>query len=157
MGILKTKALARSYVWWPKMDHDIEILIKSCDSCQSIQPSPHKSELIPWQPTQSAWSRIHVDYAGPIKGFYVLVIVDSYSKWVEAFLTKSITSSYTVKKLRETFSRYGLIDTLVTDNGTQFKSAEFKEFIKKNRLDHFFHSTRSSSDQLPSRKFCKID
>lgn len=93
--------------------------------------------MIPWQPTHSAWSRVHVDYAGPIKGFYILVIVDSHSKWVEAFLSKSITSNYTIKKLRETFCRYGLIDTLVTDNGTQFKSAEFKHFVKMNGLDHF--------------------
>lgn len=138
MGIVKTKALARSYIWWPKLDHDIEMLVKGCMSCQLIQPNPNKSELIPWQPTQSAWSRVHVDYAGPIKGFYILVIVDSYSKWVEAFLTKSITSIYTIKKLREAFGRYGLIDTLVSDNGTQFKSSEFQKFTKMNRSDHIF-------------------
>lgn len=100
MGIVKTKALARSYVWWPKIDNDIEQLVKGCNSCQLLQRSPNKSVLIPWKPTQAAWSRIHVDYAGPIKGFYILIIVDSYSKWVEAFLTKTITSSFTIKKIK---------------------------------------------------------
>lgn len=138
MGIVKTKALARSYVWWPRLDHDVEQLVKGCNSCQLLQRNPNKSVLIPWKPTHSAWSRVHMDYAGPIKGFYILIIVDSYSKWVEAFLTKTITSCFTIKKLRETLCRYGLIDTLVTDNGTQFTSAEFKHFAKMNRFDHVF-------------------
>lgn len=40
MGIVKTKKLARSYVWWPKMDHDIESVIKSCKSCSKYRDSP---------------------------------------------------------------------------------------------------------------------
>ena len=34
MGISKTKNLARYYVWWPKIDEDIETLVKSCEPCQ---------------------------------------------------------------------------------------------------------------------------
>lgn len=41
-GIVKTKALARSYVWWPKMDHDIEQLVRNCLPCQQLQASPEK-------------------------------------------------------------------------------------------------------------------
>ena len=29
-GIARTKAIAQSYVWWPKLDNDIESLAKSC-------------------------------------------------------------------------------------------------------------------------------
>ncbi|XP_031635639.1 uncharacterized protein K02A2.6-like [Contarinia nasturtii] len=133
-GVVKTKALARSYVYWPNLDKDIENLIKRCESCQLARPSPEKSELIPWKPTDSAWKRIHIDYAGPVHGFYLLIVVDSYSKWIEVFKTKQMTTSFTISKLRETFSRYGLIDTLVSDNGTQFTSYEFKEFVKENGI-----------------------
>lgn len=101
LGIVKTKALARSYLWWPKLDSEIELLVKNCTPCNLTQTSPEKSALIPWQPAQRAWSRIHIDFAGPIKGFYFLIVVDSFSKWTEVFKTKSMTSSFTINKLTE--------------------------------------------------------
>lgn len=126
LGIVKTKALARSYVWWPKIDEDIERMINNCNFCQELQSSPEKAELIPWKSSNAVWSRIHIDYAGPVRDFYLLVVIDSYSKFVEVFKTKQITSAFTIDKMRELFSRYGLIDSLVSDNGRQFTSKEFK-------------------------------
>lgn len=38
--------------------------------------------------------------------------------------------------MRGTCCRFGLVDTLVTDNGTQFTSAEFKHFVKMSRFVH---------------------
>lgn len=134
LGIVKTKGLARSYVWWPGLDNDIEMLIKSCKPCQVLQSSPEKSKLISWKPTDSVWSRIHLDFAGPIKNFNFLIVIDSYSKWVEIFKTKDITSKFVISKLRETFSRFGLVDVLVSDNGSQFTSADFKEFLRRNGI-----------------------
>ncbi|XP_055302926.1 uncharacterized protein K02A2.6-like [Sitodiplosis mosellana] len=63
MGIVKTKALARSYVYWPHIDKEIENLIKGCVYCQKTQASPEKSTLMPWTPTDSAWKRVHIDFA----------------------------------------------------------------------------------------------
>ncbi|XP_055916947.1 uncharacterized protein K02A2.6-like [Eupeodes corollae] len=137
-GIVKTKALARSFIWWPNIDRGIEDLIKSCHACRLQQPSPEKSALIPWNAADHAWSRIHIDYAGPIHGNYLLIIVDSFSKWIEVFKTKTITSACTINFLRETFCRYGLPDIIVSDNGRQFTSNEFAEFIKNNHIKHIF-------------------
>lgn len=67
-------------------------------------------------------SCLHVDFASPIKYRYLLIVIDSYSKWVAVFQIKSITSAFTIDKLRELFCRFGLIDTLVCDNGHQFTS-----------------------------------
>lgn len=134
LGIVKTKALARSYIWWPKIDSDIENLIKNCIPCQELQSSPEKASLISWTPTGNVWSRIHVDFAGPIEDVYFFIVIDSLSKWVEVFTTKQITSSFVIKKMRELFCRYGLIDTLVSDNGRQFTSNEFKYFLEQNNI-----------------------
>lgn len=135
-GIVKTKSLARSYVWWPKMDHNIENLISNCISCRKSQPSPEKGPLISWTPTDSAWSWLHIDFAGPIRDFHFLLIIDSYSKWVEVFKTKNIMSSFTISKLRDVFGRFGLIDTLVSDNGRQFTADEFQVYMKANNIKH---------------------
>ncbi|XP_030380964.1 uncharacterized protein K02A2.6-like [Scaptodrosophila lebanonensis] len=136
LGMVKTKMLARSYVWWPNMDLEIENLIRECIACQESQPSPEKSTLIPWKSNGQVWSRIHVDFAGPINNFYLLICVDSFSKWVEVFKTKEITSSFTIKTLRELFCRYGLVDVLVSDNGRQFTSEEFRIFMANNGIKH---------------------
>lgn len=134
MGIVKTKSFARSYIWWPNLDSDIELMIKQCEPCNLMQTSPEKCSLIPWEPTTRAWSRIHIDFLGPIKGFNFLIVIDSYSKWPEVFKTKTMTSGFVIDKLRETFARYGLVDTLVSDNGRQFTSAEFDKFMLANRI-----------------------
>ena len=34
VGISRMKALARSYIWWPELDKDIEDLAASCDECK---------------------------------------------------------------------------------------------------------------------------
>ena len=39
-GSSKMKALARSYVWWPKMDQEIEDLVKQCSVCRENRSSP---------------------------------------------------------------------------------------------------------------------
>lgn len=155
MGIVKTKALARSYLWWPNLDCEIESMIKHCVSCQLTLSSPEKSALIPWQPTNCAWSRIHVDYAGPIKGFYFLVVFDSFSKWVEVFKTKTITAAFTISKLRETFCRYGLVDTIVSDNGTQFKCEEFLRFTTENHIKHTFTAPGKPATNGQAENFVK--
>lgn len=136
LGIVKTKSLARSYVWWPGLDKDIENMVKSCQSCQQLLCSPAKSPLIPWAPEDGVWSRIHVDFAGPINNFYFLIVIDSFSKFVEVFKTKEITTAFTISKIRELFSRYGLVDILVSDNGRQFTSDDFRKFLKMNNVQH---------------------
>ena len=39
-GISRMKSLARSYVWWPGMDADIESKVRNCHQCQQNQKSP---------------------------------------------------------------------------------------------------------------------
>jgi len=46
-GIAHTKAFARSYVWWPKLDNDIELLTKSYSPCQSVRNSSPVALLHP--------------------------------------------------------------------------------------------------------------
>lgn len=156
LGIVKTKHLARSYVWWPKIDSDIEKVVQSCMPCQELQPSPEKSPLISWTPADSVWSRIHIDYAGPINGFYLLVVIDSYSKWVEVFKTKEMTTKFTINKLRELFCRYGIVDKLVSDNGAQFTSYEFQQFMALNHINHILTAPGKPATNGQAENFVKM-
>ena len=136
VGASRMKELARSYLWWPGLDSELEGLVKSCPECMAHRKMPAKAELHPWEWPENPWHRIHVDYAGPIKKKYFLVLVDAQSKWVELFPTNGPTTSETIKHLRNCFARFGLPVSLVSDNGTCFTSAEFQEFLNNNGIRH---------------------
>ena len=65
-----------------------------------------------------------------------LIVIDAYSKWLEVHCMKSTTSNATIEKLREIFATHGLPATLVSDNGSNFTSSEFEEFMKRNGIKH---------------------
>ncbi|XP_041353242.1 uncharacterized protein K02A2.6-like isoform X1 [Gigantopelta aegis] len=135
-GIVKMKELARSYFWWPKLDSHIEDLVKSCEECQQIQKMPGPAPLHPWSSPDAPWKRLHIDFAGPFHGHMYLVVVDSHSKWPEVFIMKATTAEKTNEILRGLFCRYGLLLQIVSDNGPQFVSAEFKYFLEMNEVQH---------------------
>ncbi|KAL7726057.1 hypothetical protein ACLKA6_008515 [Drosophila palustris] len=54
-GIVKMKALARSYVWWPNIDVEIEAVVKSCCACQEIRNEPQKTPTHHWESTKRPW------------------------------------------------------------------------------------------------------
>ncbi|XP_056144368.1 uncharacterized protein K02A2.6-like [Lampris incognitus] len=135
-GVVRMKSLARSYVWWPGIDSQIELQAKSCHSFQRSQREPSLAPLHPWMWPSSPWERIHVDFAGPFEGHMYLVVVDAHSKWPEVQIMDSTTASKTITVLRGLFSRHGLPHILVSDNGPQFCSEEFATFLKANGVKH---------------------
>ncbi|XP_062708139.1 uncharacterized protein K02A2.6-like [Aedes albopictus] len=135
-GIQRMKAIARSYVYWPSIDSDIAAHVSGCRSCAAAAKSPPKSAPLSWPKSTHPWQRVHIDYAGPIEGEYFLLSIDSHSKWVEIVRTKSITASTTIGILRSLFARLGMPETLVSDNGTQFTSAEFAQFCLESGINH---------------------
>ena len=71
-----------------------------------------------------------------VNGSMYFVLVDAYSKYPEVIKMNSITSTATIRALREIFSRHGLPKSIVSDNGTQFTSAEFQTFCEMNGIAH---------------------
>lgn len=136
-GISKMKGLARSYVWWPNIDADLEAQVKQCNQCQINQPFPPAVPMHPWEWPEHPWERIHLDYAGPFLGKMFLVVIDAHSKWMEIEVVSSATTQTTVEHLRTMFARFGLPKVIVTDNGTCFTSSEFAEFLRRNHIRHF--------------------
>ncbi|CAM5142082.1 unnamed protein product [Natator depressus] len=65
-----------------------------------------------------------------------LVVVDTHSKWPEVSIMQSTSAESTIQKLWGLFSLFGLPEQLVSDNGPQFISQEFKNFMKANGIHH---------------------
>ncbi|XP_054282540.1 uncharacterized protein K02A2.6-like [Macrosteles quadrilineatus] len=134
-GVTRMKMLARSYVWWPGMEKSIEDVVASCSACQLTRNSIPKVPLQQWPTTSTRWQRIHIDFAeDPESRQQLLVLIDTYSKWLEVFIMSSMNSSKVIEKLRTLFSSYGLPVELVSDNGRSFTSQEFKTFLHNNNV-----------------------
>ena len=139
-GGTRMKALARSFVWWPGLDGDLESVVKDCDKCQSTRHSPPQAPLHPWEFPAAPWERLHADFAGPFLGQMFLIVVDAYSKWLEVVPMSSATTNTTIERLRTIFATHGLPRVLVTDNGAQFTSSEFRAFTQGNGIKHVYSS-----------------
>ncbi|CAK1587556.1 unnamed protein product [Parnassius mnemosyne] len=163
-GIVQTKALARSYVWWPNLNEDIETLVRGCPKCLENRHMPQKSSHV-WITPTKPWSRIHIDFAGPYHKKYFLIIVDAYSRWPELFMVNNTTSSTVIRLLRTTFATHGLCEVMVSDNGPSFVSKEMNEFLKANNIRHIttapYHpSTNGLAERMVQTikdKLCKME
>ena len=135
-GITRMKAVARSYLWWSGLDAEIEEKAKSCLQCQETKSTPAVAPLHPWIWPTTPWKRIHIDFAGPFLGKMFLIIVDAHSKWPEVVQMSTTTAPKTIEVLQVVFSRNGLPEQLVSDNGPQFTSDDFAHFMKANGIKH---------------------
>ena len=64
------------------MDKDIENMDKLCKGCALAAKVP-PVKFNPWSETDLPWSRINLDFAGPLEGYYYLIVVESLSRWPE--------------------------------------------------------------------------
>jgi len=96
------------------------------------QQQPLEAALHSWPPATKPWERIHTDFASPHLGWYFLIVVDAYSKYLNAISVSNTTSRQTVAILRKLCAQHGFPETIVNDNRTQFTSHKFKEFCKAN-------------------------
>ncbi|EYC07814.1 hypothetical protein Y032_0068g142 [Ancylostoma ceylanicum] len=135
-GIVRMKKLARSYVYWPNVDSDCENMVRRCTNCQEAAKNPTKVPLKTWPSPTRVWQRVHVDFGGPLQGIYYLVVVDAFSKWPEMIEMSNISASKTMKALKSLFARYGLPQTIVSDNGTKFTSEQFKAMCDEGGIVH---------------------
>ena len=126
-GITKMRSLARMYVWWPNIDSDIEKSVCRCAECKSVQTAPPVAPLHSWKWPTRPWARLHIDFAGSFQNKVFLVVVGAHSKWVEVMVVSSTSSLAVITELRTLFARFGIPETIVSDNGASFTSREFKD------------------------------
>ena len=140
MGMTRTKQYVRAKLWWPGLDDDIECAVKSCGICQAVSPDgaerlePLRLTPFPAKP----FSTVNIDLFGPLaSGETILGVVDEHSKWPELFVLKGGVSTEDVtRSLDELFARFGNARMVKSDNGPQFSSWKFSNFMEKRGIKH---------------------
>lgn len=133
-GIVKMKQIARRCLFWFGMNGDIENFVKHCQICMQTSVVPKTGCNSSWTPTTRPFSRIHADFFFLESRTY-LIIVDSYTKWLEIEIMKNGTdANKVIKKFTVIFARFGLPDVLVTDGGPPFNSSQFCSFMERQGI-----------------------
>lgn len=157
LGIVKMKLEARTRFWWPGMSEQLQQAVRSCGVCSQLRPSPPRAPLTPWPYPSEPWYRVHIDFLGPINNKMYLIVVDAYSKWVEAYdVSSGYGSKVVIQKLCDVMARFGLINTLCSDNGPSFISSEFEHFCKSNGITHLTSPEYHPASNGQAESYVKI-
>ena len=125
-GVSKCCARAKSIVYWPGIDKDITNLIGHCDTCRQVQHAPPSYDE---HSVEACYpSHIFGSDIGNIKGKPHVVVVDYYSFFICERPMPDMSSETLILALKTIFSESGVPNILITDNGRQYCSEEFKEF-----------------------------
>ena len=75
------------------------------------------------------WEKVAMDIFLYKRNYY-LVIIDYYSRWTEIKQFTSLTSDCMISRVKTVFTTHGIPDVVISDNGRQFVSDEFRKFAK---------------------------
>lgn len=135
LGITKCKGRAQNSVWWPSVTAQVEAMCNKCVTCTRFR-SERKEPLIPLStPDGGPWDRVGTDLFEFEKKHY-MVIVDYTSRWIDFKELQSTSSQAVIRVLCEIFATHGIPSVVVSDNGPQYASQEFKEFAKDWGFTH---------------------
>ena len=135
-GVVRTVNRLKKNVWWPGMHQDVEEFIKSCPICnatKSLRTSHGREGALD---SPHLFRVVSIDHIGPrtfkSKKFYILVIVDHYSRYMAAVASEEATAAETVAILRDHWaSKFGAPAVVLADRGTAFTSALFRRYIEQ--------------------------
>jgi hypothetical protein len=133
-GMVRMKLLARSIIWWPNIDREIENFVQCCKTCQAVQRA-ETPLLNDWPNCMRRMQRIHIDFC-TFKQLTYLIIIDSFSKWLEVMPVATTDFVSTSAALDTFFSVHGFCDTLISDGGPPFTSSQFATYVKGRGIRH---------------------
>jgi transposase InsO family protein len=136
-GIVKTKRLIRSRVWFPGIDRMVEDRVKRCLECQANTDKQQFEPLKPSKLPERPWHTVCGDFFGPMEdGTYWFHNGDEYSRWGGVEEISSTNSTQVENVLDKLFTLFGAPVIYKTDNGPPFNSYSFREFAKKWGFTH---------------------
>ena len=137
MGMHNMYEDAIRHFWWNNIYKDMQNCVSSCKLClKSNTGHSPKNPLNPLKIPSAPFQTINVDllkFHTPSRGNnYILVIIDSFSKFVITKAIKKKTTCTVIKAIFEEFIlKFGLCKhlSIITDNGLEFINSWSKMYI----------------------------
>ena len=139
-GTEKMRLRARSCVFWNGINHDIEVVVRKCATCQEVQRAQPREPLMPHETPSRAWQIVGTDLFVINRETYLLVS-DYYSKFPFVYIIPSpVTSTTVIAKMKSLFAEQGVPQRVISDNGGHFSSDAFRRFADQWCFDHVISS-----------------
>ena len=136
LGPERVYQLSKDRFYWPFMKNDIEHFIHNCCRCVKQKPK-HLPTREPLQPitSSSPFDLISVDFVHLEQssgGYeYILVIVDHFTKFAQAYPTKNKSGTTVAMKIfSELIPQFGFPGRIIHDQGGEFENALFKKLTE---------------------------
>jgi transposase InsO family protein len=130
----------RQGFYWPTAVADATRIVRTCRGCQFYARQTHLPaqalQTIPITWSFAVWG---LDLVGPLQkapgGYtHLLVAIDKFSKWIEVQPLNSIRSEQAVAFFTNIVHRFGVPNSIITDNGTQFTGRKFLDFCEDHHI-----------------------
>jgi hypothetical protein len=124
----------RQGFYWPTAVADANEVVRTCEGCQFYACKTHLLvhilQTIPVTRSFIVWG---LDIVGPLRkapgGYnHLLVAMDKFSKWIKARPITNLRSEQAVSFFTDVIHRFGVLNSTITDNGSQFTGRKFLEF-----------------------------
>lgn len=166
-GVQKTLGRLQTKYYWPKMAADVPAIVRSCDICSENKSTnkfckpPMGKQFI----TERPFQRIYIDFMGPYPrsksgNSFLFVCLDHFTKYVFLEPMSAATSIKVVSFLeKRVFHTFGVPEFVHSDNGRQFISEAFQEFMRKYGATHIrtaFYSPQANASERVNRSVLQV-
>ena len=142
-GVAKCQLRAKSCVFWPNINKDIEARVQKCEICQESQNTQTKETLEPHEVPTRPWQVVGTDLF-TWNGDEYLLMCDYYSKFpiVKKIPSGQSTGQTVVRLTKCVMSEQGVPEIVISDNGPQYDCQSYKQFSKEWGFQHVTFSPR---------------
>ena len=143
-GSAKMLERAKNSVYWPGLVDDLERTRRGCSICDRNAPSQAQMPPLPLASPEFPFQMLAMDYFEN-KGKSWLVIADRFSGWLSLhYFPREASSSDLISRLKHHFCTFGIAEEISSDDGPQFRSSQFQQFIqlwgvKNHRVSSAYH------------------
>ena len=138
-GIERCKRRARDTLYWPGINAHLEDYVASCTTCIEFRNQQQKEKLIPHNIPSEVWSKVGTDLF-TLRNKDYLIIADYNTKFFEISELPNTLATTVISHTKNVFARFGIPKSVISDNGPQFASQEYKLFSQQW---DFIHNTSS--------------
>jgi hypothetical protein len=130
----------RQGFYWPTAVADTTRIVRSCQGCQFYARQTHlPAQALHTIPITWPFAVWGLDLVGTLQkapeGFsHLLVAIDKFSKWIEVRPLTSIRSKQAVAFFTNIIHRFGVLNSIITDNGTQFTGKKSLDFCEDHHI-----------------------
>lgn len=141
-GAVKTFDFIKKRYYWNNYFLDTKNFCENCHVCMQNKSKPCNTEFDMISKSHLAPGQfLAIDIVGKLPRshdgkFFILTIIDHYSRFLEAIPLHNINSSTVIKALNNYFARFGIPKILLSDNGTNFGSGEMETFLSDLKIEH---------------------